>query len=178
MKALNREEVLVNAKANGTLDSFKPLTRDEAFMKKALGLGGGSGGDVLIVTATTDMETGVATLSSSYEEVIEAFNSEKAVILCDKIAMGELAAIRGYSAMCSKDNDGVLWFAMLQSDHNSIWTIGLNSDNTLTRNNYFGINYATITNASGLMMQSSTNNSEKMFRILVYDDGQLKVEEA
>ena len=42
MKALNREEVLVNAKANGTLDSFKPLTRDEAFIKKALGLGGGA----------------------------------------------------------------------------------------------------------------------------------------
>lgn len=42
MKALNRKEVLVNAKANGTLDSFKPLTRDEAFAKKALGLGGGA----------------------------------------------------------------------------------------------------------------------------------------
>lgn len=42
MKALNRKEVLVNAKANGTLDSFKPLTRDEAFTKKALGLGGGA----------------------------------------------------------------------------------------------------------------------------------------
>lgn len=42
MKALTRKEVLVNAKANGTLDSFKPLTRDEAFTKKALGLGGGA----------------------------------------------------------------------------------------------------------------------------------------
>lgn len=42
MKALNRKEVLVNAKANGTLDSFKPLTRDEAFTKKALELGGGA----------------------------------------------------------------------------------------------------------------------------------------
>lgn len=42
MKALNRKEARVNAKANGTLDSFKPLTRDEAFTKKALGLGGGA----------------------------------------------------------------------------------------------------------------------------------------
>ena len=42
MKALNRKEALVNAKANGTLDSFNPLTRDEAFTKKALGLGGGA----------------------------------------------------------------------------------------------------------------------------------------
>lgn len=42
MKALNRKEALVNAKANGTLDSFKSLTRDEAFTKKALGLGGGA----------------------------------------------------------------------------------------------------------------------------------------
>lgn len=44
MKALNRKEALVNAKANGTLNSFKPLTREEAFTKKALGLGGDSGG--------------------------------------------------------------------------------------------------------------------------------------
>lgn len=49
MKALNRKEVLVNAKANGTLDSFKPLTRDEAFTKKALGLGGSGGGGVVFV---------------------------------------------------------------------------------------------------------------------------------
>lgn len=42
MKALNRKEALVNAKANGTLDSFKPLTREEAFTKKALELGGGA----------------------------------------------------------------------------------------------------------------------------------------
>lgn len=41
MKALNRKEALVNAKANGTLDDFKPLTREEAFTKKALELGGG-----------------------------------------------------------------------------------------------------------------------------------------
>lgn len=42
MKALNRKEALVNAKANSTLDSFKPLTREEAFTKKALELGGGA----------------------------------------------------------------------------------------------------------------------------------------
>lgn len=55
MKALNRKEVLVNAKANGTLDSFKPLTRDEAFTKKALGLGGGgSGGRTLVKSVPFD----------------------------------------------------------------------------------------------------------------------------
>lgn len=54
MKALNRKEALVNAKANGTLDNFKPLTRDEAFTKKALELGGGGSAEYDMIITILD----------------------------------------------------------------------------------------------------------------------------
>lgn len=65
MKALNRKEVLVNAKANGTLDSFKPLTRDEAFTKKALGLGGDSGGVLVVLTWDEEQDTYISSMSAN-----------------------------------------------------------------------------------------------------------------
>ena len=81
MKALNRKEVLVNAKANGTLDSFKPLTRDEAFTKKALGLGGGSGGGAVIFSMA---ETGLV-CKVTYEKARDMLkNGANAIIRSER----------------------------------------------------------------------------------------------
>ena len=178
MKALNRKEVLVNAKANGTLDSFEPLTRDEAFTKKALGLGGGgggSGGDMFVVTLSTDMETGKESWDKTYDDVLEAYDNEKYVVLCDYLIMNGEKKLLGYYSMATVGN-GRMLFAKLSTD-GTIWTAELTADGTFIRNNFFNINGAKITNADGLIMQSSTNGSEKRFRIKVYDDGILKATE-
>lgn len=82
MKALNRKEVLVNAKANGTLDSFKPLTRDEAFTKKALGLGGGGsgGGGITVVQLFWDEETQTITANMTATEIANAVEAGEYII--------------------------------------------------------------------------------------------------
>lgn len=87
MKALNRKEVLVSAKANGTLDSFKPLTRDEAFTKKALSLGGGAGGDFII--NLTVSETGEPTIDCPFSEIVDAYHSGRRVTLRTSDMPGE-----------------------------------------------------------------------------------------
>ena len=82
MKALNRKEALVNAKANGTLDGFKPLTREEAFTKKALELGGGG---VTVATFTITLNENdeiVVTHDKSFEE---CFNAAANGVLISKI---------------------------------------------------------------------------------------------
>lgn len=120
MKALNRKEVLVNAKANGTLDSFKPLTRDEAFTKKALGLGGGSGGgttgyDMIFVLPETENLSNMDRYDISYEcDDIEKVHA--------KIKNGEmLSIVVKYKYLY----DGILCCSTICPSVSSNWTESL-----------------------------------------------------
>ena len=87
MKALTRKEALINAKANGALDEFKPLTRDEVFAKKALGLGGSGGGSAEYDIVFVLPEVPYLSQVTAETITVECANMEK---LYEKIENGDL----------------------------------------------------------------------------------------
>ena len=127
MKALNRKEALVNAKANGTLDSFKPLTRDEAFTKKALGLGGGgSGGESPFFIITGDIRESDMTLivDQSPADILSAYNSGKILMFVGRDAFKGIAYLLS-TIGTSDDGSLLLYFG-------ASWTFGDGKANTMT----------------------------------------------
>ena len=131
MKALNRKEVLVNAKANGTLDSFKPLTRDEAFTKKALGLGGGgSGGEspFFIITGDArelDNSSDMALIvDQSPADILSAYNSGKIPMFVGRDSFKGITGLLTTSG--TVDDDAVLLY------FGTSWTLGDGKVNTMT----------------------------------------------
>lgn len=131
MKALNRKEALVNAKANGTLDGFKPLTREEAFTKKALELGGGGSGgnnsffiitgDVRELDNSSDM---ALIVDQSPADILSAYNSGKIMMFVGRDTFKGMSYLLTTSGTAG-DGSLLLYFG-------TSWAFGDGKVNTMT----------------------------------------------
>ena len=161
----------INASVNAASDLVKPGEVSPPF-----GASGDSGGgsDIFFITATTDYETREITIDKTYDEALEAYISGKYLVLAERVKFGEQIAPLYYSASVS-GGEG-LRFAHVDSN-GGIWETSFNVDNTLTNYNFVNINHAAVKNRSGIIMQSSTGGSDKLFRIKVFDDGSITATE-
>lgn len=171
IEPVTRKEMIMAAAAGESVTAPTPVTREEYFLSKIAGSGGGGGDDVYTVKLITNGATGEQELQGDYASALAAWQSGKKLKFVDAFNFDGQEIVHYESFSFARVSSGFA-FACYGGNNFIGYTLtesGITGGSDETR---IGSLFISVT--GGLYLKSP---SDKWFRVSVSDTGELSTEE-